>query len=132
MLSNTPYIQKVLINVVLFFIAIGIIYVLFVPEDKSYINEYNLKMKSLETKIDSLHHVNGDLVVEIKTLNTQIIVLDQEISKQDIKIVTLKNQTNEKVNNVDLYKYDELERFFTERYRHYYDQTKKTDSTLSN
>ena len=128
MSSNTPYIQKVLINIILFSLAVSILYILFGPEDKSYINEYNLKMESLETKIDSLHNVNNDLVVEIKTLNTQIVVLDQEISKQDSKIVTLKKQTNEKVNNVDLYKYDELERFFTERYRQYIDQTKKTDS----
>tara|TARA_B110000037_G_scaffold128713_1_gene146241 strand:- start:550 stop:948 length:399 start_codon:yes stop_codon:yes gene_type:complete len=132
MSSNTPYIQKVLINIILFSLAVSILYILFGPEDKSYINEYNLKMESLETKIDSLHNVNNDLVVEIKTLNTQIVVLDQEISKQDSKIVTLKKQTNEKVNNVDLYKYDELERFFTERYRQYIDQTKKTDSTISN
>jgi cell division protein FtsB len=132
MSSNTPYIQKVLINIILFSLAVSILYILFGPEDKSYINEYNLKMESLETKIDSLHNVNNDLVVEIKTLNTQIVVLDQEISKQDSKIVTLKKQTNEKVNNVDLYRYDELERFFTERYRQYIDQTKKTDSTISN
>ena len=132
MSSNTPYIQKVLINIILFSLAVSILYILFGPEDKSYINEYNLKMESLETKIDSLHNVNNDLVVEIETLNTQIVVLDQEISKQDIKIVTLKKQTNEKVNNVDLYRYDELERFFTERYRQYIDQTKKTDSTISN
>lgn len=132
MSSNTPYIQKVLINIILFSLAVSILYILFGPEDKSYINEYNLKMESLETKIDSLHNVNNDLVVEIETLNTQIVVLDQEISKQDSKIVTLKKQTNEKVNNVDLYRYDELERFFTERYRQYIDQTKKTDSTISN
>ena len=132
MSSNTPYIQKVLINIILFSLAVSILYILFGPEDKSYINEYNLKMESLETKIDSLHNVNNDLVVEIETLNTQIVVLDQEISKQESKIVTLKKQTNEKVNNVDLYRYDELERFFTERYRQYIDQTKKTDSTISN
>ena len=132
MSSNTPYIQKVLINIILFSLAVSILYILFGPEDKSYINEYNLKMESLETKIDSLHNVNNDLVVEIETLNTQIVVLDQEISKQDSKIVTLKRQTNEKVNNVDLYRYDELERFFTERYRQHFDSIKETNSSSSN
>jgi hypothetical protein len=86
----------------------------------------------LNDKINSLHSVNENLTIEINTLTTQILVLDQEISKQDSKIVILKKQTNEKVNNVDSYRYDELEQFFTERYRQYFDSIKKTNSTTSN
>ena len=100
-------------------------------EDK-YINEYNSKIEALESKINSLHNINEDLTLEIDVLTTQISVLDQEISKQDNKIVILKKQTNEKVNNVDSYKYDELEQFFTERYRQYLDSIKKTNSQTSN
>jgi len=100
--------------------------------EEEYITEYNSKIEALNDKINSLHDVNENLTLEIDVLTTQISVLDQEIIKQDNKIVTLKRQTDEKVNNVDLYKYDELEQFFTERYRQYIDQTKKTDSTISN
>ena len=100
-------------------------------EDK-YINGYNSKIEALESKINSLHNINEELTLEIDTLTNQILVLDQEISKQDNKIVILKKQTNEKVNNVDYYKYDELEQFFTERYRQHLDLIKKTDSTISN
>jgi len=100
-------------------------------EDK-YINEYNNKIEALESKINSLHSINEELTLEIDTLNFQINKLDQEISKQDIKIVTLKRQTNEKVNNVDSFGDDELEQFFTERYRQYLDSIKKTNSQTSN
>ena len=100
-------------------------------EDK-YINEYNSKIEALESKINSLHNINEELTLEIDTLNNQITKLDQEISKQDTKIVTLKRQTNEKVNNVDSFGDDELEQFFTERYRQYVDTIKKTDSSSSN
>jgi len=100
-------------------------------EDK-YINEYNSKIEALESKINSLHNINEELTLEIDTLTNQILVLDQEISKQDNKIVILKKQTNEKVNNDNSYKYDELEQFFTERYRQHLDSIKKTDSTISN
>ena len=100
-------------------------------EDK-YINEYNSKIEALESKINSLHNINEELTLEIDTLTNQILVLDQEISKQDNKIVILKKQTNEKVNNVDSYRYDELEQFFTERYRQYLDSITKINSKASN
>ena len=100
--------------------------------EEEYITEYNSKIEALNDKINSLHDVNENLTLEINTLTNQISVLDQEISKQDNKIVILKKQTNEKVNNVDSYRYDELEQFFTERYRQYFDSIKKTDSPPSN
>ena len=100
--------------------------------EEEYITEYNSKIEALNDKINSLHDVNENLTLEINTLTNQISVLDQEISKQDNKIVILKKQTDEKVNNVDSYRYDELEQFFTERYRQYLDSIKKTNSTSSN
>ena len=100
--------------------------------EDEYINEYNSKIEALENKINSLHNINEELTLEIDTLNGQITKLDQEISKQDNKIVILKRQTNEKVNNVDSFGDDELEQFFTERYRQYFDSIKKTNSQTSN
>tara|TARA_R110001606_G_scaffold159369_2_gene303249 strand:+ start:959 stop:1342 length:384 start_codon:yes stop_codon:yes gene_type:complete len=100
--------------------------------EEEYIIEYNNKIEALNAKINSLHSINENLTLKIDRLNSQISILDQEIYKQNIKIVTLKNKTNEKVNSVDLYKYDELEQFFTERYRQHFDSIKKIDSTSSN
>ena len=100
--------------------------------EEEYITEYNSKIEALNDKINSLHNINEDLTLEINVLNTQISVLDQEISKQDSKIVILKKQTNEKVNNVDSYRDDELQQFFTERYRQHLDSIKKTNSSSSN
>ena len=100
--------------------------------EEEYITEYNSKIEALNDKINSLHDINENLTLEIDTLNGQIIKLDQKIIKQDSKIVTLKRQTNEKVNNVDSFGDDELEQFFTERYRQYFDSIKKTNSPSSN
>ena len=100
--------------------------------EEEYITEYNSKIEALNDKINSLHNVNENLTLKIDTLTNQISVLDQEISKQDNKIVILKKQTDEKVNNVDSYRYDELEQFFTERYRQYLDSITKTSSPSSN
>lgn len=123
--------ERFLYIAIVFFGAYYLINMYSSNEDE-YINEYNNKIEALESKINSLHSINEELTLEIDTLNNQIIKLDQEISKQDIKIVTLKRQTNEKVNNVDSFGDDELERFFTERYRQYFDSIKKTNSQTSN
>tara|TARA_R110001599_G_scaffold78924_1_gene214185 strand:+ start:159 stop:542 length:384 start_codon:yes stop_codon:yes gene_type:complete len=123
--------ERFLYIAIVFFGAYYLINMYSSNEDK-YINEYNSKIEALESKINSLHNINEELTLEIDTLNGQIIKLDQEISKQDSKIVTLKRQTNEKVNNVDSFGDDELEQFFTERYRQYLDSIKKTNSQTSN
>jgi uncharacterized protein (DUF3084 family) len=123
--------ERFLYIAIVFFGAYYLINMYSSNEDE-YINEYNSKIEALENKINSLHNINEELTLEIDTLNGQITKLDQEISKQDNKIVILKRQTNEKVNNVDSFGEDELERFFTERYRQYFDSIKKTNSQTSN
>jgi len=123
--------ERFLYIAIVFFGAYYLINMYSSNEDE-YINEYNSKIEALESKINSLHNINEELTLEIDTLNGQITKLDQEISKQDSKIVTLKRQTNEKVNNVDSFGDDELEQFFAERYRQYFDSIKETNSSSSN
>ena len=123
--------ERFLYIAIVFFGAYYLINMYSSNEDE-YINEYNSKIEALESKINSLHNINEVLTIEIDTLTNQITKLDQEIIKQDSKIVTLKRQTNEKVNNVDSFRDDELEQFFTERYRQYFDSIRKTNSPSSN
>tara|TARA_R100001244_G_scaffold102564_1_gene76421 strand:+ start:1376 stop:1759 length:384 start_codon:yes stop_codon:yes gene_type:complete len=119
------YILKILVLISI------IIWFLF-DKDEVYVDQYQNQINALNSKIDSLHTINDDLVYKIDTLNNQIITLDKEINKQDKQIFTLKKKTNEKVKRVDLFNDDELSKFFAERYRYYYDSAKKTDSTSSN
>jgi|TARA_B100000780_G_scaffold47268_1_gene29384 hypothetical protein len=116
---------------IIFILLSSLIYFVFLG-DEEYVVDYSTKINELETKVDSLHSINNSLVFKIDTLNNQIVKLDKAIDLQDSKIVTLKYKVNEKVNNVDLYKYDELERFFTERYRQHFDTIKETNSSSSN
>ena len=55
-----------------------------------------------------------------------------KIDLKDNRIKTLKWKVNEKVNAVDSFDDDELERFFTERYGQYIDSIEKTNSETSN
>ncbi len=104
----------------------------FFNKKEDYVEEYNTKIEALEQKVDSLHHINDELTFKIDTLNVQISKLDQELDLKDNRINNLRYEISTKVDAVDNFNDDELERFFTERYRQYLDSIKKTDSTSSN
>jgi peptidoglycan hydrolase CwlO-like protein len=108
------------------------VYFLSFSNDEEYVNDYNNKIKNLEQKVDSLHHLNDELTFKIDTLNSQITQLDQELDLKDNKINNLKYEINTKVDAVDSFDDDELERFFTNRYRQYLDSIKKNNSSSSN
>ncbi len=119
------YILKI---VVLIWIIVWLLY----TDRERYVEEYNAKIEALEQKVDSLHGINDELTFKIDTLNNQIIKLDKEIDVQDNRIRTLKWKVNEKVIAVDTFSNTELYKFFTERYRQYFDSIRSTSSEISN
>ena len=116
------------------FVIIGacILVFRFLDDKESYVSEYNDKIIALEQKVDSLHHINDELTFKIDTLNVQIGKLDQQLDLKDNKINNLRYEISTKVDAVDDFNDDELERFFTERYRQYIDSTEETNSETSN
>ena len=116
------------------FVIIGacILVFRFLDDKESYVSEYNDKIIALEQKVDSLHHINDELTFKIDTLNVQIGKLDQQFDLKDNKINNLRYEISTKVDAVDSFNDDELERFFTERYRQHIDPVKKTNSETSN
>jgi|TARA_B110000438_G_scaffold16574_1_gene15530 predicted RNase H-like nuclease (RuvC/YqgF family) len=122
--------ERLITYSIIFILLSTLIYFVFLGDER-YVEDYNIKIDALEAKVDSLHHINDDLVFKIDTLNQEIVKLDLEIGQQDKKIVTLKYKVNEKVNSVDYFNDDELERFFTDRYKQI-DSIKKTNSETRN
>lgn len=104
----------------------------FFQKRENYVDEYNAKIKALEQKVDSLHHINDELTFKIDTLNVQITKLDQELDLKNNRINNLRYEISTKVDAVDNFNDDELERFFTERYRQYLDSIEKANSASSN
>jgi peptidoglycan hydrolase CwlO-like protein len=104
----------------------------FFQKRENYVDEYNAKIKALEQKVDSLHSENDELTFKIDTLNQQIGKLDQELDLRDSKINNLRYEISTKVDAVDNFNDDELQQFFTERYRQYFDSIKKANSEISN
>jgi len=122
--------ERLITYSIIFILLSTLIYFVFLGDEK-YVEDYNIKIDALEAKVDSLHHINDDLVFKIDTLNQEIVKLDLEIGQQDKKIVTLKYKVNEKVNSVDNFNDDELLKFFTDRYKKI-DSTESTNSEARN
>jgi|TARA_B100001094_G_C18023765_1_gene716503 peptidoglycan hydrolase CwlO-like protein len=119
------------LNLLVIITACILVFCFFQKEEK-YINEYNAKIEALEQKVDSLHHLNDELTFEIDTLNVEIGKLDKELDLKDNRINNLRYEISTKVDAVDNFNDNELEKFFTERYRQYFDSIKKANSQTSN
>ena len=123
--------ERFLYLAVICVLVVGLAYLLF-SDSKSYVGEYKTKIETLGKKVDSLDVVNDELTLKIDTLNQEVIKLDQEIDLKDNKINNLRYEIKTKVDAVDSFTDDELERYFTERYRQHFDSIKKANRPSSN
>ena len=119
------YISKILV-------LIGVIGWLLYTDSEDYVKDYSAKLDALEKKVDSLHFLNDELTFKIDTLNLQISKLDSEIDIKDNKINNLRNEINIKVNAVDSFNDNELEKFFTKRYKYLFNTTTDPNSQRGN
>ena len=87
------------------------------PKINVDIESYELKIQLLEQKIDSINIQNNELKLEADSLYIKITSYDQEIKKLNSRIYVIKKQTKQKVDAVDSMFDDELQKFFTDRYR---------------
>ena len=123
--------KKNIISIICILIIAILFYKLYTTsQNESYVEDYNNKIKVLESKVDSLHSVNIGLNCKIDTLNQQVNKLDLQIGLRNSRISNLKYRINEKVNTVDAFSNSELEKFFADRYNK--SISRGTDSTLSN
>lgn len=85
-------------------------------ESKVDLKKYEDKILALEQKVDSLHSENVLLETEADSLEQQLELNDVAISRLNRKIKVIKYETKQKLDAVDFFGDDELERFFADRY----------------
>ena len=83
---------------------------------KTDIAGYNQKIDSIQKDIDSVYTKNDLIDTQIDLVDTHISNVDKNIQQVTKNITIIKNNTDEKVNNVATIGNIELERLFTERY----------------
>ena len=91
------------------------------PKISVDVDAYELKIQLLEQRIDSIQTQNDELKLEADSLYVRISDYDIEIKKLNSRIYVIKKQTQQKLNAVDDFGDDELERFFAERYGQHQD-----------
>ncbi len=100
-------------------LGIGVGYVIFGKADIDVdIESYQTEINFLQQKIDSINVYNGELKLEADSLSNKIVEYDSRINKLNRTIIVIKNETQQKIDSVDFFGDDELERFFAERYKH--------------
>ena len=78
---------------------------------------FDAKIEAIQSDIDSIAVANDELDMKIESLHSEIELIDSDIDRVQGNIAIIKNQTDEEVNNVDVLTFDELIKFFTNRYQ---------------
>ena len=96
------------------------------------ISQYETEINLLQIQLNELQEVNDSLAEVEKELESKIASYDITIKNLKGQINVIKRETKAKLDSVDRFGDDELERFFAERYRQLYDSIKQTNSETGN
>lgn len=105
------------VNVILICItAIAIFFILKQQQEEFDLSPYLDQIEALEKKVDSLHTKNVALEKEADSLELKMGEYDIKIKNLNYSINVIKRETKAKLDSIDKFGDDELERFFSERY----------------
>ena len=105
------------INTILICITAIVIFYILKQEGKEVdLSPYLDKIEALEQKVDSLHSQNAQLKGEADSLELRLGEYDQRIKGLNWRINVIKKETQAKLDSIDKFGNDELERFFADRY----------------
>jgi hypothetical protein len=112
------YFKKTILYTIPLIITGIVCYYLFTKTTPGYVEQYQQTIDSAQNNIDSLkvELLKSDIVID--SLNNEIMVLDSINIVLGEKIIYIKQQSNEKINDVDNLTNNELSKFFTDRYRY--------------
>ena len=96
------------------------------------ISQYETEINLLQIQLNELQAVNDSLAEVEKELESKIASYDVTIKNLKGQINVIKRETKAKLDSVDKFGDDELERFFAERYRQLYDSIKQANSEAGN
>ena len=82
------------------------------------VKPYEDRITKLEQKVDSLHNENDYLEIQSDSLRVKIENSTKKINKLKYSIYVIKKETQAKLDSINNYTGNELQQFFTDRYRH--------------
>ena len=78
--------------------------------------KYQTEINILQQQIKQLEGVNDSLVGESKELEIKLAAYDEKLKNLNREVNVIKRETKAKLDSIDKFGDDELERFFSDRY----------------
>jgi archaellum component FlaC len=105
-------------NIIIYLVAALLVYLIFTTNGiKTDIKGYRNLIENIQTQIDSAQVVNREIDTKIDSVTHKVVTVTNEIHQINKTITIVKKQTDEKANNIDKLSDNELELFFTSRYK---------------
>lgn len=105
-------------SVILLCITTLVIFFILKEQPKLDIQKYENEINMLQSEINQLEIANDTLLVKAAILNEKIVEYDNTIEKLNNQIDVIQDETKKKLDSIDRYNNDQLQKFFSERYRH--------------
>jgi len=81
------------------------------------IQKYKDQINALQSEVTQLEGLNDSLVIQAAVLNEKLDEYDEQIDKLNREINVIQDETKKKLDSVDRYNRDQLQKFFSDRYR---------------
>lgn len=104
-------------SVILLCITTLVIFFILKEQPKLDIQKYENEINMLQSEINQLELANDTLLVKAAILNEKIVEYDNTIEKLNNQIDVIQDETKKKLDSIDRYNNDQLQKFFSERYR---------------
>jgi hypothetical protein len=121
--------RKLIVDLVVLLIPIMLIYLYFYLENSPEIKKVNGDNKKIEQKIDAIKSDNDLIMQRIDEFEKNQTVFFDLIDKNNFlieqnnkELIKLKKAYNDKINNVNGYSVSQLDSFFRNRYKDYYER----------
>jgi predicted nucleic acid-binding Zn-ribbon protein len=111
-MGSTRY-TNMLIIICMIFLAFTLFNVRGIKTD---VDAFNEKIDNIGKEIDSIQELNTLLDDRIKSLHSELELIDGDIDRVQNNIYSIRRNTDEQVNSVDAFTISELQEFFTKRY----------------
>ncbi len=113
MMNYKQLVLNILITIILVWVGI-----MFIPTfQSSHDGEYKKELDSLKTLINVNKEKIESYEIRINNLNDSIELIDYNLNQNKIKLDRLKKDYDKKMGDIGKYSIDELNKFFTERYK---------------
>jgi peptidoglycan hydrolase CwlO-like protein len=104
-------------SVILLCITTLAIFFILKEKPKLDIKKYEDQINALQSEINELGGVNDSLQVQAAVLSEKLVEYDNTIDELNREIDVIQDETKKKLDSVDRYNRDQLQKFFAERYR---------------